>query len=201
MITRRTHIKPKYVKKLLLAKIENVTANPSDYCINSKTDFTRNRKLFLKQILTGIIGTGKETLSNELLDMFDYSADTASLSTFIQQRNKIKPEAFETIFKSFSTDIFLKTNDNELRILAVDGSDIQISTNPDDEDSYIPCSNGHKPFNLLHLNALYDLNQYIYSDTIIQKKREHNEHKTLVDMVNRSTIPNALVIADRGYES
>jgi hypothetical protein len=194
-------MKPKYIKKLLLSKIENVAANPSDYCMNSRTDFTRNRKLSLKQMLTGIVGMGGGTLSNELLNMFDYSADTASSSAFIQQRNKIKPEAFETIFKSFSTDISLETNDNELRILAVDGSDIQIATNPDDEDSYIPGSNGQKPYNLLHLNALYDLNQYIYSDAIIQKKREHNEHKALVDMVDRSTIPKALVIADRGYES
>ena len=194
-------MKPKYVKKLLLSKIENVAANPSDYCVNSRTDFTRNRKLSLKQMLTGIVGMGEGTLSNELLNMFDYSADTATSSAFIQQRNKIKPEAFETIFKSFSTDISLETNDDDLRILAIDGSDIQIATNPDDKDSYIPGSNGQKPYNLLHLNALYDLNQHIYSDAIIQKKRENNEHEDFVDMVNRSTMPKALVIADRGYEA
>ncbi len=85
--------------------------------------------------------------------------------------------------------------------MAVDGSDIQIATNPDDKDSYMPGSNGQKPYNLLHLNALYDLNQYLYSDAIIQKKRAYNEHKAFVDMVDHSTIPKALVIADRGYES
>ena len=194
-------MKPNQVKKLLLSKIENVAANPSDYCVNSRTDFTRKRKLSLKQMLTGIIGMGGGTLSNELLDMFDYSADTATSSAFIQQRNKIKPEAFETIFKSFSTDISLDTNDDELRIFAVDGSDLQIATNPEDKESYISGSNGQKSYNLLHLNALYDLNQHTYSDAIIQKKREHNEHKAFVDMVDRSTIPKALVIADRGYES
>ncbi len=82
-------MKPKYVKKLLLCKIENVAANPSDYCVNSRTDFTWNCKLSLKQMLTGIIGMGGGTLSNELLDMFDYSADTASTSAFIQQRKKL----------------------------------------------------------------------------------------------------------------
>ncbi len=194
-------MKPNYVKNLLLSKIESVAANPSDYCVNSKTDFTRKRKLSLKQMLTGIIGMGGGTLSNELLDMFNYSADTATSSAFIQQRNKIKPEAFETIFKSFSTDISLETNEDELRILAVDGSDLQIATNQDDKESYISGSNGQKPYNLLHLNALYDLKQYIYSDAIIQKKRESNEHKAFIDMVDRSTIPKALVIADRGYES
>lgn len=170
-------MKPNHVKKLLLSKIENVAENPSDYCVNSRTNFTRNRKLSLKQMLTGIIGMGGGTLSNELLDMFNYSADTVTSSAFIQQRNKIKPEAFETIFKDFSTDISLETNENELRILAVDGSDIQIATNPHDKESHMPGSNGQKPYNLLHLNALYDLKQHIYSDAIIQKKRENNGHK------------------------
>ncbi|NSB41150.1 hypothetical protein B0P06_000921 [Clostridium saccharoperbutylacetonicum] len=152
-------------------------------------------------MLTGIIGMGGGTLSNELLDMFNYSADTVTSYAFIQQRNKIKPKAFETIFKAFSTDISLETNENELRILDVDGSHIHIATNPDDKESYMPGSNGHKSYNLLHLNALYDLKQNIYSDAIIQKKRKNNEYKAFIDMVDRSPILKALVIADRGYES
>lgn len=194
-------MKPNDVKKLLLSKINTVALNPSVYCVNSRSDFTRNRKLPFQKMLTGIVGMGGGTLSNELLDMFDYSADAASSSAFIQQRDKIKPDALEAIFQSFSTDLSHHTKDRKLRILAVDGSDIQIATNPQDEDSYMPGSNGQKPYNLLHLNALYDLNQHIYLDTIIQKKRAHNEYKALIDMVDRSTISEALVIADRGYES
>lgn len=76
-----------------------------------------------------------------------------------------------------------------------------MATNPDNKDSYIPSSDGQKSYNLLHLNDLYDINQHIYSDVIIQKKREHNEHKAFVNMVDRSTIPKVLVLADRGYES
>lgn len=62
-------------------------------------------------------------------------------------------------------------------------------------------TNGQKPYNLLHLNALYDLKQHIYTDAVIQKAKLRNEHKSFVDMVDRSDIKNALVIADRGYES
>ena len=43
---------------------------------------------------------------------------------------------------------------SHLRLLAVDGSDIQIATNPDDEDTYFPGANGQKPYSLIHLNAL-----------------------------------------------
>ena len=56
---------------------------------------------------------------------------------------------------------------NDMPIFAVDGSDIQIPANPSDAESYIEGTNGHKGYNLLHINALYDLNKHIYSDVIM----------------------------------
>lgn len=193
-------MKPKHVKKLLLSEIRRIAENPQCYCTNPKSDFTRNRKLPLERLLTSIIGMGGGSLSNELLDIFNCSANVASSSAFIQQRSKVKPEAFEEIFKKFSENISDEFNEN-MRVLAIDGSDIQIATNPEDIDSYFPEKNGKKPYNLLHLNALYDLKHSIYQDAIIQKVKDHNEHKALADMIDRSPIPLALVIADRGYES
>ena len=89
----------------------------------------------------------------------------------------------------------------EMPILAVDGSDIQITTNPNDPDSYFPGTNGQKGYNLLHLNALYEVNHQVYVNSIIQKAKDKNEHKALQEMVDNSSISKALVIADRGYES
>ena len=174
-------MKPKYVKELLISEIKTISKSPQDYCINPKSDFSRNRKLPFERILTGIIGMGGGSLSNELVDMFNCSADVASSSAFVQQRSKIKLEAFESIFKSFSQNISKDFN-KDMRILAVDGSDIHIATNPDDKDSYFPRKNGANPYNLLHLNALYDLKNGIYQDAILQKARVRNEHKALVDM-------------------
>ena len=54
---------------------------------------------------------------------------------------------------------------------------------------------------LIRESRLYDLNQNIYLDSVIQKKHNYNEHLALISMVDRSTIPKALLIADRGYES
>ena len=143
---------------------------------------------------------GSGTLTNELLDTFHFSCNAASASAFVQQRCKIKPEAFEDIFKGFSKHISSGFKE-DMRILAIDGSDIQIATNSDDPGSYFQGSNGQKPYNLLHLNVLYDLNHHIYSDAIIQKRKEGSEYGALADMVDRSDIPKALIIADRGYES
>ena len=74
-----------------------------------------------------------------------------------------------------------------------DGSDIQIPTNSADTESYIEGTNGHKGYNLLHINALYDLNKHIYSDVIIQKAKERNEHKAFQELVDCSEIAKALV--------
>ena len=49
---------------------------------------------------------------------------------------------------------FLAHFDDELPVLAVDGSKIQIPTNPDDVDSFMPGSNGQKPYNLLLHNSV-----------------------------------------------
>jgi len=59
-----------------------------------------------------------------------------------------------------------------------------------------------KGYNLLHLNAMYDLCSRVYVDSIVQPGRKENESKALTDMVDRSDIKEqTIVIADRGYES
>lgn len=194
-------MKPDKVKQILFSRIDGIVNSVSYYSKNPETDFKRNRKLPFRKVLTGIIGMGGTTLSNELLDMFDYSSDSATASAFVQQREKIKVEAFEALFRSFSSDISSFEDCGGMRLLAADGSDIQFSTNAEDKDSYFPGTNGQKPYNLLHLNALYDLNKHLYLDAVIQKRNNYNEHRALTDMVERSCIKKALVVADRGYES
>lgn len=193
-------MKPIYIKKLLISEINKVASEPHNYCTNPDTDFTRNRKLSMEKMLQGIIGMESKSLTNELLDLFDASAETPSASAFIQQRDKIRPIAFESIFKNFSKKL-MNSFDNDIPVFAIGGSDIQIPTNPTDTESYIAGTNGHKGYNLLHINALYDLNKHIYSDVIIQKARERNEHKAFQELVDCSEITKALIIADRGYES
>lgn len=45
------------------------------------------------------------SLSNELIDLFHSSPKMPSVSAFVQQRSKIKPEAFKAIFGGFSRKI------------------------------------------------------------------------------------------------
>ncbi len=191
---------PKQVKKILLSEIKKVSNRADEFCIDPSKCFIRKRKLSFETVIRGVIGMESKSLTNELIDMFDSSPEMPSASAFVQQRSKIKPEAFKTIFNSFASEIIRKKSDT-LRILAIDGSDVQIATNSDDLDSYHAGCNGQKPYNLLHLNALYDLEHHIYTDAIIQGKLNANEHSALQEMVDKSNISKALVIADRGYES
>jgi hypothetical protein len=88
------------------------------------------------------------------------------------------------------------------RLLAVDGSDLQTPVNPQEKENYFHGEPGTKGYNLLHLNALYDLCSSMYIDALIQNRREWNEHKAVTEMVDRSCIHNkTILIADRGYES
>ena len=193
-------MKPKQIKKLLFSEIEQLSQNVTDYCMNPTRDFSRNRKLPFSSIIKSIIGMESKSLTNELIDIFD-TPSVPSASAFVQQRQKIKPEAFKSIFDGFTFKISKRTKKADMAILAVDGSDVQIPTNADDITSYHPGTNGQKPYNLLHLNALYDLEKNLYTDVVIQGKMNTNEHSALQEMVDRSNIPKALLIADRGYES
>lgn len=193
-------MKPKQVKKLLMDEIRKVSHSIERYCINPSKNFTRTRKLPIEKLMLGIIGMESGSITNELLNYFDISPETPTASAFVQQRNKLKPEAFEAVFKGFSDSLCLD-DDIDFPMFAIDGSDIQIATNPDDPSTYFSGTNGQKDYNLLHLNALYNLEKHIYVDVVIQNRRDGNEHEAFISMVDKSKIQKALVIADRGYES
>lgn len=154
----------------------------------------------MEKMLTGIIGMESGSISNELIDLFNASPKMPSASAFIRQRDKIKSEAFKAVFDGFSSRLMSISNER-MPILAVDGSDVQIATNPHVLKSFYAGENGQKPYNLLHINALYNIGRTIYADVIIQKFKETNEHKKLQEMVDCFKISKALVIANRGYES
>ena len=164
-------MKPKQIKQILLSEIKKVSDRADEFCLNPGKCFVRKRKLSFETVIRGIIGIGSKSLTNELIDMFDSSPEMPSASAFVQQRSKIKPDAFKTIFESFTSKITTKKSDT-LRILAVDGSDVQIATNPGDSTSYHPGSNGQKPYNLLgmldfHSKKVMCIHQEIYAHLIM----------------------------------
>ena len=189
------------VKQALNDAIQVVTDYKWLYSVRPGKDNTRNRKFPFKKMVSSILAFRGGTLNREIMDFFGLDPSIGSSSAFIQQRAKILPEAFECLFHYFTSKVDESKLYRGLRLLAVDGSDLQIAANPNDPESYYPGVNGQKAYNLLHINAMYDLLQHTYTDAVIQKSRNSDESGALTDMVDRSEIKRAILLADRNYES
>ena len=194
-------MKPKVVKRALNDTIQAITDYKWLYSVRPGKDNTRDRKFPFKKMISSILAFRGGTLNREIMDFFGLDTNIGTSSAFIQRRAKILPEAFECLFQHFASKVDENKRYHGLRLLAVDGSDLQITANPNDPDSYYPGANGQKAYNLLHINAMYDLLQHTYTDAVIQKSRNADESSALTDMVDRSSIEKALLLADRNYES
>lgn len=172
------------------------------YVKNPNKDFTRKRKLALKEMIRILLSMGGNSLGIELMKYFSYDLEMPTKSAFVQQRDKILPEAFQTLFENFTKKSVKPKTHKGYRLFAVDGSSLCISRNPHDEKTYFSNGKNSKGFNLLHLNAMYDICSRVYVDALIQEGRKNHERQALIDMVERSdNNEKTIIVADRGYES
>ena len=154
---------PKTVKKALKDAIQAMTDYKWLFSARPGKDNTRNRKFPFQKVIPFILAFRGGTLNHEIMDFFGLDPST------------ILPEAFESLFHDFSRSVDENKLYRGIRLLAVDGSDLQIAANPKDPDSYYPGVNGQRAYNLLHINAMYDLHQHIYVDALVQKSRKADE--------------------------
>ena len=158
----------------------------SMFCRNPESDFTRNRKLSFREYIQFMLQMQSKSVSNEILDFFEHSLSAPSKSAFTQQRYKLLPEGWNFLFHSFVNQCRTLSDNlyNGYRLLACDGSDVNISYNPADERTFI--HEGEKGYNAIHINALYDITNKTYCDFLVQGKKK---------------LVRAILMADRGYES
>lgn len=188
------------VKRKLDAVITQMCQVSWMFSKQPEKDFSRTKKMPFAKVLSFLLAMEGGTLTSELLKYFGCSAETASASAFVQQRSKLAPEALPALF-----DLFVQKSQpmqlyKGFRLLAADGSDILIPSNPEHIASHYPGTNGQSPYNILHLDAVYDLLQHTYQDASVVGDRETNERAALCRMVDRSDIEKAILMADRGYE-
>ena len=193
---------PTKVKETLSSLIDELAKSPELFVKNPGKDFIRNRKLPFDTVIRLLISMGGNSIYKELLESQGYDVNTATSSAFVQQRDKILPCAFEFLLHEFTkSHTNLKTYQG-YRLLAVDGSTLHIATNPNDAPTYIQTQPDVKGYNLLHLNAMFDLCNKLYTDALVQPYRQHNEKKAIVDMVDRFCLNDkVIIIGDRAYES
>lgn len=190
-----------YIKKKLDTILIEMHECSRLYVSNPEKDFTRRRKLDFKEMLNILLSMGGNNLKLELMKYFSYDVETATCSAFVQQRGKILPEALELLFHRFTSSAVNPNYYNGYRMLAVDGSALCIAHDPNDTENYCHKAENVKGYNMMHLNAMYDLCSRVYVDSIVQPGRKVNERQALTDMVDRSDIKEkTIVLADRGYE-
>lgn len=182
--------------------ISEISENPSLFVRNPKTDFTRNRKINFKTFLGITMNSGGGTMSKELLDYFDFNTNTPTVSAYTQQRSKVFPEVFEFLFKSFTKEnLTYENNYKGYRLVACDGSNLTIATNPNDAETAYKSNQFGTITNHLHLNAFYDVLNRLYLDAVLQTASEYQEYRACINMMERSSFHKAILIADRGYEN
>ena len=188
-------------KNLLNSCIDELQKD-RDLCFyHPKTDFTRNRKLPFASIIKCFFVMEGSSIQKELMKFTDYDPQAASDSAFCQQRQKIRPEAFLSLFYSFTQLLPYKTYKG-YRLLACDGSNLCTSIVSDDT-KYKPQGGDRKSkCRYLHLNALYDLQTGIYTAVDVEPAKIKNEKAALVRMLDsQPSDQKTIYIADRGYES
>jgi hypothetical protein len=188
------------LKQTLTSLIRDMSALPAPYVKNPGKDFTRKKKLPFETVMQLLISMGGNSIYKELLESQGYDVNTATTSAFVQQRDKILPSAVEFLFHKFTQSYTDCKDYRGYRLLAIDGSDLNLTTNPADTDTYFH-NQYSKGYNLTHLNAAYDLCNKLYVDAIVQPRRLCSEGRALAAMVDRSPLQGKIIlISDRGYE-
>lgn len=191
-----------YVKESLFGTINEMAQYQWLFVKQPEKDFTRNRKLSFEKMMTSFLMIEGGSLKKELLDLNQYAIDTATVSAFNQQREKILPEAFQFLFYEFNNNFQDFKTHNGYRLIACDGSSLNIACDPKNEENYFQNTKDQKAFSMLHLNASYDLCSRRYIDAIVQPGKKKNEYRAMCDMIDRyNGSQKAIFIADRGYES
>ena len=174
----------------------------ADFVARPGKDFSRHRLLDCKSVIKSLMALNGKTMDNELIDLFCTKDHIPSDSALIQQRNKLSYEALHHLLRLFQQ----QPADNQLfkgyRLLAVDGSGLNIAGNKEDSESRHLGIGGKAPFNEIFIHALFDVLQQSYVDLAITKLHKNNEPRVFVNMLKdfESSLP-VIFLGDMNYST
>ena len=183
----------------LISQIDQLSNEHREFLVSPDKDFTRFRKLSYSETVRYVLCMEGDSCNDEIYNYFGLDELNPTSSAIIQQRSKIRPEAFRWLFQAFNRVSYDSENYKYkgYRLLAVDGSVLAYPTNCKDTETYV--IDGYNRYSAFHLNASYDLMEHTYDDAIIQYQPTYNETAAFNEMVDRYEGDKAIFIADRGY--
>ena len=192
--------KIKELRTMLYDSIQE-TSELAQFCCNDPTrDFTRTRLLPFGRVIQHILAFHDDSTQNEIFDLYDQEEVAPTKSALIQQRHKLKPEAFDFLFYNFLDKAKPNETFQGFSLQACDGSVINLPRNPADSETSVQAKPGAKSYNRIHLNALYDLLNKVYVDYKIDNGAHMKELDALYEMAGRIPDPeHTILTADRGY--
>ena len=190
---------PNVLKENLDSAIQEVVSDfKENYHINNhNSDFSRKRVLTMETVINLLLSMQGGSLKKELYD----AGVSVSASAFVQQRDKIPWTVMEEIFESFNSKCKDTKTYKGYRVLAIDGTTINMARNPK-SDSFVINNSTPKGYSQLHVNPLYDVLNKTYQYCVIQPQPQQDEVGALLFMMKWYEFKEkTLIVADRGYES
>lgn len=170
--------------------------------------FSRQRVLGFVQMVALILCCAKtslpSTLRSFLVGLLD-GKKSCTRQAFSKRRSLIKPEAFQTLFQLSARMMtkYTRPPKDRLRILAVDGTRVNLPTHPELVEAYgIQKSTGNLPQALV--STLYDVENRYALDVQI-RPHDGNEREMarrhIETIQSLGDVGQYLIIFDRGYPS
>ena len=189
--------------------IDEVCKNKKSFVENPDTDFTRNRKLTLNDLLMMLIRIEGNCMNAEIFKAFPDIKQRMCASAVIQQRDKLKPEIFLQILRLFNQHIPVKRRwKNKYRVLALDGSKFQVPTNR--KSKYFVGNYGlvkkdgeeSASISMLSFHGLFDVLNRSYVDVRLSPTigKGNDERSAAIDMLWNNNLSDTIVTMDRGYD-
>lgn len=188
------------VKNKLLKHVSLMEQHKEDFVKRPFQDFTRNSKLSFQNTIMSMIAMERSSINSELQKFFCYSSDTPTSSAFVQQRDKLKTDAFKHLFYAFTAEFPSQAHDG-FHFFAVDGSDVLIPLGKENKTYSYFGRKGQGCYHQVHLSAVYDLVSCRYAAAYIEPRRGHNERRAFHQLFEEHSFDrNSVFIFDRGYE-
>lgn len=169
---------------------------------NPKTDFSRYRKLNKMDVIRIPYRLTDKSLSSSLPKIFT-SSPVVSAAAVSKARSKIRSDTYVNVFHCFNQTT--KSSDSAKyknhRLIAVDGSEINVLSHKDNPAAYARTKKGDYR-NYYHLNAAFDTLNHVFIDAVVQPGSLKNEDQALLELSDSEFLDtDDILTCDRGYES
>lgn len=193
---------------LLSFVIDEISKSKSKYAINPETDFIRDRKLPFKTLLMMLIRMEGNCMNAEIMKQFPDLEKRMCASAVIQQRDKLKSNVFLDILRLFNQYLPIKHRLKGYRILAIDGSKIQVPLNRKGKYFFGPIGRPKKDgtksedISMVIMHGIHDILNRRFVDMRITpaKDKGNDERSSAIDMLLDNELSDAIVLMDRGYD-